>query len=426
METTLPIQTETVAPQKTVSVKIFGVGGAGRKLLAALSARSLPGVAQVAVGTDPAALAASPAAETISLETPLLRGLGTGGDPERGRQAAAEHFEKLKAACAGVDAVFILTGLGGGTGTGISPVLARAAKESGALVLAFVTMPFACEGARRQRVAQHGGDDLKTVADAVICLPNQKIFKLIDENTSVVETFRTTNELLAEGVQGLWRLLTQPGLLEIHLADVCALLRGRHGDSSFATAEAAGENRAREVLDKLFAHPMFDGGKLLAEAEAVLVSLTGGSHLTMAEVNRVMEHLNSKCAKAQVIFGAAIDADFGDRLAVLVVAARRSEPKRETAAEGDRLPREFLSPEETAKPGSRFLPPPPELTPEKLDQLTARPRGGRSRKAVDKWRQGQLPLELISKGRFDKSEPTIHKGEDLDVPTYIRRGVALN
>src|ERR1019366_704464 len=141
------------------------------------------------------------------LESKLLRGLGSGGDADRGRALAEEQFSTLKSACEGANVVFILSGLGGGAGTGISPVLARAAKEAGALVLAFVTLPFDCEGNRRQQQARRGLELLKAEADGVICLPNQKVLKLIDENTGVIETFRAANELLAEGVGGVWRLM---------------------------------------------------------------------------------------------------------------------------------------------------------------------------------------------------------------------------
>jgi cell division protein FtsZ len=160
----------------------------------------------------------------------------------------------------------------------------------------------------------------------------------------------------------------------------------------------------------------------------------GGPDLTMSEVNRVMEHLNSKCARAQVMMGAAIDEGFRERMAITVIAARRNEAKTsatvagEAATSPEKLDAELFSQATGARPQSRVVPPPPAMTPEKMEQLMTRQTSGtaRARKAAAKMRQGQLPLEIVSKGRFDKSEPTIHKGEDLDMPTYIRRGVALN
>jgi cell division protein FtsZ len=420
-------------PRKSISVKVFGVGGAGINVMELMLKESLPGVGFVAVNTDAQSLAASSATEKVHLETQPLRGLGTGGDPDRGHALAEEQLPKLKSLCEGVDVVFILAGLGGGAGTGISPVLAGAAKEAGALVLGFVTTPFDCEGGRRQRLAQYGLAELKAAADGVISLPNQKVFKMIDENTSVLETFKITNDFLAAGVRGVWRLLMHKGLIEIHFSDLAALLRDRHGESCFAVAEAMGPTRSREVMDKLLAHPMLEDGQMLGESDAVLVSLMAGPDLTMAEVNRVMEQVNRQCEHAQVIMGAAIDEAFKERLAVTLIAARRSaEPEASgeagEAGSGEELAAQLLPQSSTGRRGSRFLPPAPTLPPDQLQQLLARQgRGGsHPRKGLPKLRQGQLPLEIVSKGRFDKSEPTIHKGEDLDVPTYIRRGVALN
>lgn len=420
--------------KSSVSVKIFGVGTAGINILEQLSQAGLQGVALAAVNTDAKSVAASSATEKISLETKSSRGVGASGDPKLSRAAAEENLPTLKQACEGVDMIFLVAGLGGGAGTGITPVLAQAARESGALVLAFVAMPFDCEGNRRLQQAQVGLEQLKAAADGVICLPNQKILKLIDENTSFVETFKILNGLLSEGVSGVWRLMAHKGLIEIHYADLCALLRDRHGESSFATAEASGATRSREVMDKLLTHPMLDGGKTLSESDAVLVSLTGGPDLTMAEVHRVMEHINGKCDRAQVVMGAAIDEAFRERLAITLIAVKRGgtavekeveeEKNVETPRHPEDLSAQLLKQDNGARPQSRFVPPAPELAPEKVEQLVAKQT--RSRKNASKMRQGQLPLEIVSKGRFDKSEPTIHKGEDLDVPTYIRRGVSLN
>ena len=183
---------------------------------------------------------------------------------------------------------------------------------------------FDCEGARRQRLAQHGLAELKAAADGVICLPNQKVFKFIDENTSVLDTFKITSQLLADSIRGIGRLLTHTGLIEINFAEIAALLRDRHAESSFAVAEAMGPTRSREVMDKLLAHPMLDGGQVLSESDALLVSLIGGPDLTMAEVNRVMEQINRQCDHAQVIMGAAVNETFRDRLSVTLIAARRN------------------------------------------------------------------------------------------------------
>jgi cell division protein FtsZ len=409
------------------AVKIFGVGSAGVSLLEAMNREEFAGAGFVAVNTDATSLAGSTVALKIHLETKLLRGLGTGGDPERGRAIAEEQFVTLKTACEGADVIFLIAGLGGGAGSGIMPVLARAAKETGALVLAFVTLPFVCEGNRRQQQAQQSLEQLKSVADGVICLPCQKTFKLIDENTSVLDTFRITGELLVEGVRGVWRLLTRPGLIQIHFNDLCVLVRDRHSESVFASVEASGPARSREIVEKLLNHPLLDEGRALADSDAVLVSLMGGKDLTMAEVGRVMEQISRHCERAQVIMGAAVDETLKTRLSVTVIAAKQTAamPATESALVAGDAAEQIVS-RGSGRATPRCAPPVPPLTQEQREQVLARHASGRARKVMAKMRQAQLPLAIISKGRFDKSEPTIHKGEDLDIPTYIRRGVALN
>ena len=422
---------------KKRSVTIFGVGTAGITMAGQMAPEDFAGAKLVAVNTDCSGVAS--AAEAIHLEGKMLRGLGAGGDPERGRELAEEHFDRLKTACAGAEVVFLVTGLGGGTGTGVSPVLARAARESGALVLAFVTLPFACEGNQRQRHARQGLDQLTTVADGVICLPHQKAAKLLEEHAGFADTFRASSRLLLEGVRGVWRLLMHRGLIEIHFAELCVLLRAGHGESCFATVESAGTTRARDAMEKLSAHPLLDGGQALAEAETVLVSLLGGPDLAMADVNRVMSDLNGHCPNARIIMGAAVAESFRDRLAVTIIAtgrqphaaAKPAQGKTEKAGPPAAAPgfdTELLHPTRPERPSSRHLPPAPALTLEQREQILAQQTGrpGRVRKPGPRMKQITLPLDIVNKGRFDKSEPTIHKGEDLDLPTYVRRGVALN
>jgi len=428
MKTEIETPIDPVQLPRTRSIKIFGVGGTGVILGDALNHGEFSGADFIAIDTDAQSLAASAATVKIHLETKLLRGLGTGGDPERGYALAEEQFSTLKAACEGAEVVFIVAGLGGGAGSGVSPVLARAAKESGALVLAFVTLPFSCEGNRRQQQARQGLERLRPVADGVICLPNQKAFKLIDENTSVLDTFRITGGLLVEGIRGIWQLLTRPGLIQIHFDDLCGLVRDQHSESVFAFVETAGPARSREIVEKLLAHPLLDEGRALAGANAVLVSLTGGKDLTMAEVNRIMEKVSQQCEPAQVIMGAAIDAGMANKLSIVLIAAKNCAEKNETQISAN-------SPEQNIVPnltegvgelpaGSRFDR--RSIATPSHQREPAISRHGRPRRDKTKLLQTQLPLAIVSKGRFDKSEPTIHKGEDLDIPTYIRRGVPLN
>jgi cell division protein FtsZ len=394
----------TPEPAAAPVVRIFGVGNAGIALLGPLATSEFAAAQFAAINTDAGAFAGSPATVKIHLENKLFRGLGSGGDPDRGRALAEEQFSTLKNACEGANVVFILAGLGGGAGSGISPVLAKAAHEAGALVLAFVTLPFDCEGNRREAQAQQGLEQLKAVADGVICLPSQRIFKLIDENTSLLETFRVIGGFLLEGVRGVWQLLTRPGLIQVHFADLCAFLRDRHAENAFAFVEAAGAGRAREVVESILAHPLLDEGHALAESDAVLVSLTAGKDLTMAEIHRVMDQVKRQCGHAQIIMGAAVDTALKDKLCVAIIAARQNVAPTNVTARA-----------ETHVAGT---------APGVREVMVARTQ--RSRRGMVKPVQTQLPLTIVSKGRFDKSEPTKHNGEDLDVPTFLRRGVPLN
>ncbi len=413
---------------KKFQVKVIGVGGAGGNAVEYMARQEFAGVVFTAVNTDVQALAQLTLTNKITMGAKLTRGLGAGGDPEMGRAAAEEDMEKMRALCAGADIVCVVAGLGGGTGTGAGPVVAKLARETGALVLGIVTLPFEFEGSRRQRQAQLGLRELKNAADGVICMPNQKVFKLIDENTSMHEAFKITNELLAQGVRGIWRLVTQTGLINVDFNDLCAVLRGRHEESSLATVEACGENRSHEVVEKIIAHPFLESGQVLAEADAVLVSLAGGPDMTMAEVNRVMEQINRQCENAHIIMGAGIFEAFAGKLSVTLVASRANaedERARSNAKDGlvGERERELANPGAPRRSSHRHLPPASEGTAQQAEQML-NSRGRPRRKTGGT--QMPLPLETISKGRFEKSEPTIMGGEDLDVPTYIRRGMALN
>jgi cell division protein FtsZ len=396
-----------LGPVETASapaVKIIGVGNAGIAVMSLLDPAEFAAAQFAAINTDGTAFPACAAPVKIHLENKLLRGLGSGGDPDRAKALAEEQFSTLKAACEGANVIFIVAGLGGGAGSGLSPVIAKAGREAGALVLAFVTLPFECEGNRRESQAQQALEQLKATADGVICLPSQRIFKLIEENTGIIETFRVTAGFVVEAVRGVWHLLMRPGLIQVHFGDLCALLRDRHAENAFAFVEARGAGRSREVVENILSHPLLDEGRALAESSAVLVSLTAGRDLSMAEINRVIDQVKRQCSTAQIIMGAAVDETLKDKLCVTVIAARQDAP----SAGANKLQTETR----TAGPSASTR-----------EVVVAR---ARPRKAGNKPVQTQLPLTIVSKGRFDKSEPTKHNGEDLDVPTFIRRGVPLN
>ena len=298
--------------------------------------------------------------------------------------------------------------------------------------------------------ARLGLDEFKSAVDGVICLPNQKVFKLIDENTSVIETFAATNELLAQGVRGIGQLVTRPGFINLDFADLCSVVRNRHSESTFAHAQASGPQRATEVVEKLLANPLLDDGTVLSEADAVVVSIMSGPSLTMAEVNRVMAPVNRHCETAQITMGTAIEESLGDRLTITLVASRRpTQPAQPpqvatVATEPPPAPREgtdfdLLGAAIVTKPVSRSAP----VAPAEPDRTTATagtattpplvvppppaPVSGswRSRKKA-KVSHPELQLEVVAKGPFESSEPTLRNGVNLDVPTFVRRGLVMN
>lgn len=439
MENESNLQSPACAVKTNPRIKIFGVGTAGIAITAQMASSPEFSAARFAsVNAD--ASATSPFDEQLHLETKVLRGLGTGGDPERGHKLAEEHFEKLKSSCADKDVVFILTGLGGGVGSGAAPVLARAARESGALVLAFVTLPFECEGSRRQQQAQQAMDHLQLACDGVLCLPNENTFKLLDENVGFVESFRASSRLLMDGVMGVWRLMMHRGLIEIHFEELCKFLRERKGECRFATVEAMGEDRVSELLQKVAAHPLLDGAKGLGESVSVLLSVLGGPDLSMKDVNRLADDVKACAKDARITMGVAVDETFQGKLAVTIIAASPLRtgvvqeapevPVTPTPAEVMAGSCDELLPGALTMPARATVAPTvPALNLEQREEVISKRTGKavRARKVGEpRMRQITLPLDIISKGRFDKSEPTIHKGEDLDLPTYVRRGVALN
>ena len=425
----------SLATNKPLTVKIAGVGGAGASTLEYMARTDLSQLQLTAIHTHARVLDHKTVPHRMLVGVSRTHGLGTGGDPELARIMAEAERSRFDELCAGTDLLFIMAGMGGGTGTGVAPVLASAAKQAGALVLAIVTMPFEFEGTRRCRQAQVGVQTLRAAADAVICLPNQKISRLLDAHTTIVDAFNHTNELLAQSVRGIWRMLTQPGLINVDFAYLYSALRGRHVESAMATAEASGEHRAREVVEKILCNPLLDGGEALAEADEVLVSLTGGTDLTIAEINKLMEKVNGQVENGRVIFGTAVDPAMQGKISVTLIAARNTRsaavPEGEMPAEAPsrqaslkpagEFDTSFFGENQSPRPPARFVAPAPASTPQRTQELMEKQPRGRG-----KWKQELLNLEIVSRGRFEKSEPTIHHGADLDVPTYIRRGVPMN
>jgi cell division protein FtsZ len=428
------------SPRNSLPIKVIGLGSAGANLVEELMRAGFENVTCAVVSRDPEAMAHASAAERIHL------GRGRPSRPRRAGSAPSEGslaeqlLPRLDKLFEGVGTVFVVAGLGGRTGTELSAAVAKAAKEAGALSLAVVTLPFDCEGSLRRQTAEAGLTRLRAAADVVFCLPNQKTFPLIHKETSLADTFKVSNQLLADALRGMWRSLISDSVMGLPFSDLCALIQDCGALGAFAAAEVAGPDRTREVVERLFAHPLLHDGPSLADAEAIMVSVVGGPDLTVVEVNRLMEQINGQCQGAPVLMGAGVHASFKGSLAVMLmvagagevvapgVASSQTTPLAAARGDAPELHTQLLTRTTTARPHSRFVPPPPVLTPEQREQLIARQTGAGTgqRKTARRMRQAQLPLEIISKGRFDKSEPTIHDGEDLDMPTFIRRRLVLN
>lgn len=405
-------------------IKIIGVGGAGMAMLEALDPSDVQGVPCAVVLTDGVQHARCGFSEKVMLEHRRLRGLGAGSDPERARALAEEQYAVLQSIVAGTDVVILVAGFGGGSGTGITPVLAKAAKDGGAMVFVFATLPFSCER-RRAQLAAEGISAAREIADGVICLPNEKVLSLIDEKTSCQDAFALTRRLIAQGVRGLYQWLVYRGPMEVPFEEVCRLLQDQHTECAFATAEASGPGRARAAVDQLLASPLLDHGALLSDAQSVLISLLGGTELPMAEVQQVIKEIGAHCENAEVVAGTAEAEHMKDRLAVTVLVTRRTPVHTEVDVRG-------AVPVPEPEVSRVSLPNLGNVRRASFDVSSAPGEGApeaasRTKKGASKLRQAQLALPLVSRGqRFENSEPTMHKGEDLDIPTYIRRGILLN
>jgi cell division protein FtsZ len=423
--------------------RLVGVGGAGcntinhiGSLRVAGKPQGLAGVELLAVNTDIQALQSVTTAERLQIGADMTHGLGAGGDPEVGARAAQGDAERLQAALHGADVVILGAGMGGGTGSGASPVLARLAKEQGALVVAFAALPFSFEGDRRLQQALVGIEQLKQHADAVICIPNDKLFKILGENASVVDAFRRSDEMVARGAQAIWQLVSRKGLINLDFADIRATLAmpgagptAKRSDGLFSFGEAEGQNRARDAVKHLLENPVFEGGDALVRAEGVLVSILGGPDLTLADVQRAVEPITRLARRARVVMGAAIDEESRGRVAIAVIAATNALPRKfpQTIAGGRAIPIVRAVPVNVTRiPTSAPVasaPTKPTVEPVAVAPAPVPATPPSAKKA--KPRQETLPLERVTRGRFDKSEPTLYDGEDLDVPTFIRRGVSL-
>ncbi len=372
-------------PKPGPRVLVLGLGGCGCHVVAGFRDSWTDGFSGLAADTDVHSLPAADQARTLHLKLASTKGLSTGGALDLGRRAVQENKGALTPLLAGVDLVFLVAGLGGGTGTGGVVPLAELARSAGALVMAFVTLPFAFEGQERKATAEKGLSALRVHADAVVVVPNERLLGIIQDKTTLPESFRAVSETLAGCMRSTWRLLRHAGVLNLDFSVLRQLLRHSHGVCSVGYAEASGENKVRQVVDNLIHHPLLDGGRLLSKAAALIVGVTGGPDMPLKDVQDVTRSITVMAPPdAHLALGAAIHEGWQDRLAVtLVVGEKWAEP-------------EPVTPPEDAGRGRRKKP-----------------------------EQSELPLGPDGRGRFKDVDPTFYDGQDLDTPTYIRRNITL-
>jgi cell division protein FtsZ len=300
-------------------ISVIGVGGAGGNAIANMINSDVQGVDFIVANTDAQALNASPADQRIQLGLKITQGLGAGSRPEIGKAAAEETLAEIEKALDGAHMCFIAAGMGGGTGTGAAPVIAKIARDKGILTVGVVTKPFSFEGARRGRAADAGIQELQQHVDTLIVIPNQNLFRIANPNTTFKEAFQMADEVLQQGVRGITDLMVMPGLINLDFADVRSVM-GEMGKAMMGTGEAGGDNRAIEAAEQAIANPLLDGVSMRG-ARGVIISITGGEDMRLMEVDEAANHIKDLVdPDANIIWGSAFNNDLEGRIRVSVVA----------------------------------------------------------------------------------------------------------
>ncbi len=300
-------------------LKVIGIGGCGGNVVNTMIESGLEGVEFLAANTDSQDLARSKSGIKIQLGAELTKGLGAGSNPEVGKNAAIESREMLAGALRGADMVFVTAGMGGGTGTGAAPVVAEAARQSGALVVAVVTKPFAFEGQRKMRQAEEGLKRLREVVDTVITIPNQRLLSVASKSTPIADAFKKADEVLMSAVRGISDVITVPGLVNVDFADVRTIM-SEMGQALMGSGTASGENRAAEAARRAISSPLLEDISV-SGARGVLINITGSSGLTIHDIHEASSLVHEEAHEdAHIIFGAVIDESMGDDVRVTVIA----------------------------------------------------------------------------------------------------------
>lgn len=386
------LETGVSTPSRSL---VIGVGGMGINALQHLAGAADDYPDRVAVDTDGSVLDACAAPRCIQIGAHLTGGMSTGGDVDLGRRSANADFVKFRELFADVDLVILNAGLGGGVGSGAAPVIAQTARDEGALVISVATLPFPFEGDERVGIAEKSLDLLRRSSHAVITMPNQYLLVEIGEGVSLEDAFRKADEQMGAGFKVIWRLLAQHNLINLDFNSLKHMLESAGGVCTLMYAEGGGKSKAKLALTRLMNHPAIKNEKVLEEANGLLVGLLGSAEMSLLEVQEIMHGISGAVhSNARRFMGAGIDPAMKNRLSiVLLVGGKAEEPKQEPV-------------------------PAPEPARRTVTTLKSEPKKSKAE-------QEELVLQPTSKGRFKDVEPTIRDGEDLDLPTFIRRGMKL-
>jgi cell division protein FtsZ len=423
------------APQNYLAViKVVGIGGGGVNAVNRMIEVGLKGVEFIAINTDAQALLMSDADVKLDVGRELTRGLGAGADPQVGTKAAEDHAEEIEEVLRGADMVFVTAGEGGGTGTGGAPVVARIARSIGALTIGVVTRPFGFEGRRRALSADSGIDELRDEVDTLIVIPNDRLLSISDRGISMLDAFRSADQVLLQGVSGITDLITTPGLINLDFADVKSVMSGA-GSALMGIGSARGDNRAIEAAEMAISSPLLEAS--IDGAHGVLLSISGGSDLGLFEINEAAQLVAQAAHQdANIIFGAVIDDALGDEVRVTVIAAgfdgggpRRAvggSRRAENAAATPGAPRPTYTP--SADPalggGPRHAASPPAGAPAVPDRPLEPAMAGPSPTAPPPTSNGSVSLPRTGEqpaGAAPRPARTlVFDDDDLDVPEFLK------
>lgn len=412
-----------------LKIKIIGVGGGGTNVVDGLKLDNLEGdVSLAAINTDAQALANSPLTEKLVIGRSVTRGLGTGGDLEIGHRAAESDREAIGEMIAGVDLLLLVVGLGGGTGSAVAPLIAEVAAQSDAVVIAFATLPFTFQGARPQRIAEDSMAELRSRVHGLVPLPNDMLLQEAEEGASVLNAFSVADQWIARGVNALCSMLLKTGLINQDFGSMRSVFRNIGGKTFFGTGSAAGEGYVEAALESLLTCPLLHMGDRPKELDRILVNVIGGADLQITQINHVMSQVsNSFDSREDVVFGAVIDENRHQSLEISILAKSDLELVSALELEAEPDPQVAAAPE-GIDPTSAL---------EALGLQAEIAKDNRPPRVVhqSKLRKqkkdavGQDEFNFIDseaqRGYFEKSDRNLYNEEDLDVPTYLRRGIKI-